>query len=192
MTCVGFTANAVDEYIVAHVAVQLQGSMTVKVRYALQSVASTATRLQQLRLLTEERTFDEVLRADDALACLDIGTLVWHGSHPPTRCLCCKPSLQMKHVWSLCRRDMLVMRWYSLTQACISQMRSLTRLEVSYIGTPFEPPMLDDILGSLPTLQHLCLHFSPVDRYRLQSSYSDVRVRPVDFPQSLLRYVPGV
>ena len=71
-------------------------------------------------------------------------------------------------------------------------MRSLTRLEVSYIGTPLQPSTLHDLLGSLPTLQHLCLRFSIADRSSLQALDSYLRVRPVDFPESLLRYVAAL
>jgi hypothetical protein len=169
--------------------VQLQGSNIVKMQYALESVAPAATQLQQLRLLTEKRTYDELLGTDAPPSCFDIENLV--GSRALTLCICCSPPLQVKCVWLLCCGDILLTHWSTSLQACISQMRSLTRLEVSYIGTPLETPTLDDLVGSLPTLQHLCLHFSAAG-----SSVPDLdifqRVRPVDFPDSLLRYVPIV
>ena len=81
-------------------------------------------------------------------------------------------------------------------QACISQIQSLTRLEVSYIGTPFGPSTLDDLLGGLPTLQHVCLHFATIDCKSIQRmgmdsnrAERDWELQPVDFPQGLLRCV---
>jgi hypothetical protein len=80
---------------------------------------------------------------------------------------------------------------HTLVNIVAGMHQSLTRLEVSYIGTPLEPPTLNDLLGSLPTLQHLCLHFSAAGSSDQDWNIS-LRVRPVDFPESLLRYVPTV
>ena len=174
-------AYATGNHTVPYGAVQLQGSNIVKMQYALQSVAPAATQLQQLRLLTEKKTYDELLGTDAPPSCFDIGNLVGQGPRPFTLCICCSPPLQVKRVWLLCCGDMLLTHWSTSLQACISQMRSLTRLEASYIGTPLEPPTLDDLLGSLPTLQHLCLHFAAAGS-SVQDLNISLRVRPVDFP----------
>lgn len=77
----------------------------VKVRSALKAVASTATQLQQLRLLTGTTPFADLLGTDDLPPCFDIGTLVGQGPHPPILCACCSPPLQVKRAWPLCCGD---------------------------------------------------------------------------------------
>jgi hypothetical protein len=47
-------------------------------------------------------------------------------------------------------------------QACVSQLRSLTRLEVECVSAPLDRLQLQDLFASLPALQDVCLVFSPM------------------------------
>jgi hypothetical protein len=98
---------------------------------------------------------------------------------------------QQLWVWLHCK---LLTPGNCFGQARISQLCTLTLLEVSNIETPLEKPILNDIFDNLPALKSVCLEFcthesardSDLDSNDEGSQQQECR-QPNDFLESLLR-----